>query len=219
MRILAASDIHGNHDFYRYLPAQVRQSRADAIVLAGDLLGSPDGFETMEEAQRADAHEILRILELVRVPVFYIMGNDDLVELESSSAVVQSVHGKRIEIGAYNIVGYQYTLPFIGSVFEKSEETIAKDLVLLEPLIDSHTVLLTHGPAHGILDDTPSGSAGSRSLRDLVIRVGVRTHIHGHIHECFGRCERHFNVAAGRTMKAMVVELDTLEHHVVVLGQ
>jgi len=54
-------------------------------VLAGDLLGVPDGFTTVEEAQRQDAGTIASILRGAKVPVLYIMGNDDLVELEPRS--------------------------------------------------------------------------------------------------------------------------------------
>jgi Icc-related predicted phosphoesterase len=217
LRLLAASDIHGNQDFYRRLPALARETGAAAVVLAGDLLGFPDGFETLEEAQRADAQEILHHLEPLDVPLFYIMGNDDWVDLNSLTAAVQSVHGRRCELGAYNLVGYQYSLPFMGGIYERSEEAIASDLALLEPHVDSNTVLMTHGPAHGILDATLLGPAGSIAVRDLVVRRRVRAHLHGHVHECFGRQDRHFNVAAGRAMRAMLIALDTLEHQIIEL--
>ena len=52
MRLLAASDIHGNHDFYRWIPLLVQESKVDAVVLAGDLLGFLD--ETTNRRVRAE---------------------------------------------------------------------------------------------------------------------------------------------------------------------
>src|SRR5262245_28172436 len=121
MRILAASDIHGNHEFYRRLPAAAVEHGADVLVLAGDLLGVPDGFETVEEAQANEARGILELLEPLRIPLYYIMGNDDFVELAPAGHRFMSLHGKRVSWGEYSLVGYQYSLPFMGGIFEKPE--------------------------------------------------------------------------------------------------
>jgi len=143
------------------------------------------------------------------------MGNDDWIELDAPIPSHQSVHGRRINIGSFNFVGYQYTLPFMGGVHEKSEDEIEKDLALLEAEISSTTVLVTHGPAYGTLDRVHTGQhVGSTSLRDLVRRTAPRAHIHGHIHQAFGRAGRHFNVASAGTKRAMVIDLLTMEHRV-----
>jgi Icc-related predicted phosphoesterase len=103
----------------------------------------------------------------------------------------------------------------MGGVFERPEEVICRDLQSLAPLIDERTVLVTHGPALGILDSTPLGHAGSASLRDMIEKRPMRAHIHGHIHASFGRHELHFNVAAGRKRRAMLIDLETMAHEVV----
>ena len=82
MKILAISDIHGYHAFYRALPDLARTHGADLIVLAGDLLGYPDGYQNIQGAQRADAQAIIRTLQPLQIPVLYIMGNDDWVDLD-----------------------------------------------------------------------------------------------------------------------------------------
>ena len=215
MRILAASDIHGRHDVYNWLASLANAMPVEALLLAGDLLGIPDGFETVEAAQQSDADSIARILKAVSVPVYYIMGNDDFVELTAASRQVRSLNLQRVDVGSYNFVGYQYTLPFMGGVFERSEEAIARDLESLAHVMDDRTVLVTHGPALGILDSTLLGPAGSASLRDTIEKRGVRAHIHGHIHSCFGRSGLHFNVAAAQRHRAMVIDLETMLHEVV----
>ena len=65
MRILASADVHGSQP--------------------GDLLGCPDGFDTPERAQRHEASLLTDVLHGAAVPVFYVMGNDDLVELNAGS--------------------------------------------------------------------------------------------------------------------------------------
>jgi Icc-related predicted phosphoesterase len=219
MRILAASDIHGNLPFYRGLPESAKRLDADAIVLAGDLLGFPQPFKTVEEAQLADAEDILRFLEPTGVLVFYIMGNDDFVELGSDNSRILSIHTRRIEAGDNNFVGYQYSLPFIGGIYEKSEESIREDLADIAGLVDRKTVFVTHSPAKGYLDKTVLGSeAGSRSIRDVVNSRNPLVHIHGHVHECFGRKSPHFNVATDQSMRAMLIDLDTMRHRVIYLS-
>lgn len=218
MRILAASDIHGNHDTYRWITERAIQMAVEAVVLAGDLLGVPDGFGSVEDAQRADSKEICSLLAGIPplIPVFYIMGNDDWIEVGPEAERMQSLHMTRRDYGGFNFVGYQYTLPFMGGVFEKSEREIGTDLRALERLCDERTVLVTHSPAAGVLDSTPLGPAGSTSLRALLLRRKVRAHIHGHIHAAFGRIDHHFNVAAGRQRRAMVIDVATMEHQVLV---
>src|SRR5688572_18797245 len=131
MKILAASDVHGVRPVYEWLLASANQHRVDAIILAGDLLGCLDGFDTPEAAQRHESELLVALLDTMDVPVLYIMGNDDLVELNPRSAHVQSVHGRRVECGGFGFVGYQYSLPFMGGVFEKPEEAIRTDVTCL----------------------------------------------------------------------------------------
>ena len=119
MRIVAASDIHGRHDTFRWLAELVRHRDADALVLAGDLLGVPGGCEAVGAAQESDASAVATLRESLPVPVHYITGNDDLVELRPRKHGVHSLNLTRVDQGAYNFVGYQFTLPFMGGVFEK----------------------------------------------------------------------------------------------------
>ena len=216
MRILAASDIHGSHETYQWLSERVSDSNVEAMVLAGDLLGIPDGFASAEDAQRADAMWICALLAGLpaALPVLYVMGNDDWTDLDPPPGRVHSLHMTRRDLGGFNFVAYQCTLPFMGGVSERSEKEIGQDLLALERLLDDRTVLVTHGPAAGILDSTRLGPAGSTSLRDLLLRRQVRAHIHGHIHGSFGRIDHRFNVAAGRQRRAMIIDLATMQHEV-----
>lgn len=181
------------------------------MILAGDLLGCPDGFEVVEDAQREDAKTTCRILASAACPTDYIMGNDDLVELDPDTEQIQSLHACRRHVGHWNLVGYQYSLPFMGGIFEKPEEDIRADLDELAGLVDARTVLVTHNPAYGLLDVGVLGiHAGSHAILDLVCEHRVHAHIHGHVHEQFGRAGRHFNVDSGGEHRAMMIDLDSL---------
>jgi Icc-related predicted phosphoesterase len=217
MRILAAADLHGDRGCYRWIASAAAQRGVDAVVLAGDLLGGPGDLMSVEDAQRAQAAEIESILAPLApsVPVFYVMGNDDWVDLEPRGPGLVPIHGRRVEHAGFTFVGYACTLPFVGGPFEKPETEIAEDLARIEPLVDARTVLVTHGPVAGILDSTEFGPAGSVSLRDLVARRAPAAHVHGHVHSSFGRVGRHFNVAAGGLRRAMLIDLPALTHEAI----
>jgi Icc-related predicted phosphoesterase len=219
LRLLAFADVHGNQDLCRWIPELAESRDAELVILAGDLFGFPDGFESVEEAQRFEAGQVLEILASLNVPVLYVMGNDDWIDLNPGDSRIQSLHCRRVDRGEFNFVGYQYTLPFMGGPNERPEEEIAEDLRRLAPLMDERTVLVTHGPASGILDlGILDVSAGSASLRETIEETNVRAHIHGHIHRCFGRSGRHFNVAAGGEMRGMLIDPTTMQHEVLVKG-
>jgi Icc-related predicted phosphoesterase len=206
MRILAAADVHGIQSVYEWL-LELSRGPVDALVLAGDLLEGD-----FEEGQREQAKKLVELLRSSMVPIFYIMGNDDNVALDYEDSLVQPLHGRRVEMGACNFVGYQYTPPFVGQVFVKPDEEIAADLELIELLLDERTILVTHTPAFGILDEVFGENAGSRSLAALLRRRPPLAHIHGHIHSRFGREGSSFNVASAGMRRATLIEVPELTH-------
>lgn len=208
MRLLAAADVHGILRIYEWL-VETANRRADALVLAGDLLESNFPHE-----QRKRAADVVAILRQVEVPVFYLMGNDDEVELGYEDDRVRYLHGRQLEAGGFSFAGYQYTEPFVGDVFVKPEAEIAQDLKAVEPLLDARTVLVTHMPAFGYCDQTFGDHVGSRPLAEMLARRPVLAHIHGHIHGAFGRDGIHFNVACAGRCRAFLIELPALQHEI-----
>jgi Icc-related predicted phosphoesterase len=220
MRVLAIADVHGKRSVYDWLLTSARKHSVEAIVLAGDLLGCPEGFDTPEEAQQSDGQALTQLLQSAVVPVLYIMGNDDLVELNSCSAWIRSIHNRRVTFGAFNFVGYQYSLPFIGGVFEKPEAGIQSDLSAMRCLVDTKTVFVSHTPALGILDPgLCESNIGSGSMRDFLEGISFLVHVHGHSHDGFGRHGKHFNVASAGQMRAMILDLRTLQHQILDAGR
>jgi Icc-related predicted phosphoesterase len=216
MKVLASADLHGKWPVYEWLVRTASAHEVEAILLGGDLLGCPDGFDTPEAAQEHEAQRLSEFLASIGLPILYIMGNDDLVELNPTSERVQSIHGRRIQLGACAFVGYQYSLPFMGGTFEKPEPGIKVDLAALNHLVNADTVLVSHSPALGVLDPGFGEThIGSSSLRDFLERHSCRAHVHGHSHAGFGRQGPHFNVASAGRKRAMILDLATLEHQIV----
>jgi len=213
MWVLASADVHGSRPVYDWLITVAREHHVEAIVLAGDLLGCLDGFDTPEDAQRHEAAMLVELLAGAGMPVLYIMGNDDLIELESGSELVQSIHGRQVECGRFSFVGYQYSLPFMGGTFEKPDADIQIDLARLPTSFGTTTVFVSHSPAFGILDPGfGDARIGSRSLGAFLESNPFRVHIHGHSHAGFGRKDKHFNVASAGRTRAAIIDLDTLQH-------
>ena len=213
MQLLMSADQHGKWPVFDWLLTVARERHVDAIVLAGDLFGCPDGFDTPEDAQRHDANRLNELLVSTGIPVFYVMGNDDLIELNATSDQVQSVHERQVRWGRFTIVGYQYSLPFMGGTFEKPDEAIAIDLAPLAEFVDADTIFVSHSPAFGILDpgigELP---IGSRALRQLLDTKPFFAHIHGHSHAGFGRQGKHFNVASAGRRRAMILDTESMTH-------
>ena len=212
MRILAIADIHGATEVYEWLSEVAEEHRADLLILAGDLLIG--GWEE-EQAEQAST-VVIPLLQTMPVPVCYIMGNDDNIDLGHEDEKIRRIHGRSLDFGMCSIVGYQYSTPFVGGCYEKPEEEIAADLRQIEPLLCETTVLVTHAPAFGYADRIYSGTnVGSHALGELLARKKVLCHIHGHIHHSFGRAENHFNVASGGRRRAMIIDIPTLSHAVI----
>jgi Icc-related predicted phosphoesterase len=219
MRVLATADVHGVRETYSWLEDLARMRRPDAVVLAGDLLGGACEAPTIEEAHAIEARALVEVLARFDCPVLYIMGNDDMVELPPHADHVIPIHARRWEGRRFGFVGYQYTLPFMGGIFEKPESAIEEDLRPLSRLIDEATVLVTHSPAYGILDvGILDRHAGSTSILSVIEERRPRAHIHGHVHQGAGRQDRHFNVAAAGRRRAVLLDLETLEDEVLVAG-
>ena len=196
MILLAMSDLHGRQDLFDAIVEHA--AGADVVVLAGDLLERRRGDVSVRDGQRECGEILTKTLQGLACPVLFVMGNDDMVVWHPPGDQFHDLHGRRIELGGWGFVGYQYSLPFMGGIHERGEEEIAMDLRQLAGQVDQRTVLVTHSPAYGVLDQTSSGyRAGSPSLAALIAERRPCVHIHGHIHSQFGREGSSFNVARG----------------------
>lgn len=176
MRIFAASDLHGKYRHIAAIQDGIRQSRADVVLLAGDILNY---------RRRPD---LLLLLDQLPVPVFIVRGNSDPVYLErwaATSRNVRSLHLNPVSLGGVDLVGVSGTLPipFHSRAGWHETQTLRK----LAPMVHSRAVVVAHPPPHGCRDQVLGRfHAGSRRLSQLIHETSPAVMICGHIHEAAG---------------------------------
>jgi len=241
MKLLFASDLHGYDTAYLDFSNALKEGNFDLGVLGGDLMTFPSDEElkiakgqlesektevhnqngsndpkVVERALKNKQHYYKQILRNSGKPIVFVMGNDDGILGNGSAWTTEKnivgINQRRAKYGKYNMVGYQYTPPFVGGTFEKNEADQVKDFNVLEKLIDDNTVLITHGPPWGILDTASDGkNVGSKALRDLIEKRPPRLHLFGHVHRTFGIQGKHANGAYPSSRKFLCVDVEMQE--------
>ncbi len=116
MKIIYTADLHGIEGLYSQLFRLAVNSRADAIIVGGDLLPKHGFLRTSVEDQRDFiSHFMKRKLEEIQggLEVYAMMGNDDwlinmpyLEELQSHG-LLRLLHNKKYRTGnGFEIIGY-----------------------------------------------------------------------------------------------------------------
>lgn len=187
MKALVISDTHGLFKYWERLfpiPKDI-----DMIIHGGDLTNIGEihefnefmfWFKNLEVEHKImiagnhdkgldDPYNRYIILDMIR-------GIDNLHYLEDSGVTIEGI----------NFWGSPVTPPFMNWAFMRDNDAIVKHW---DAIPDATEVLITHGPAHGILDYTDvkgGGSVGSPELLDAIDRVKPKYHIFGHIHDMYG---------------------------------
>lgn len=171
MRILLASDIHGNPNAAELVNRKAREENVDLFVACGDITN----FGPL-----AYAEQFLRSIE---VETLAVPGNCDppqiLRVLEDAGV---NMHGRKRMIDGRTFVGIGGSNPTpFNTPFELSEDEIFRTL---DPLMERAAVLISHPPPFGYVDIVPSGGhAGSKAVRDILEKHGPSLVMCGHIHE------------------------------------
>jgi hypothetical protein len=174
MKILGISDIHSLPIGRKLIDAAIDANSPDLLVITGDIthFGPASVAET--------------ILSNLKVRCAAVPGNcdpDEVLKVIEQRCI--SLNGKRVEIDGIPFVGLggapccNFNTPR-----EISEEEY--DSLLSSTMVE-RCVLVSHTPASGILDLTPSGkSLGSKVIADYVGRFTPRLVLSGHVHEARG---------------------------------
>lgn len=178
-KIIAISDTHGLHD-------QITKDlgSGDIIVHGGDV------------SNKGRPNEILDFLNwFVELPFthrVFIAGNHDF-GFEKNNDIAQEFKDRGIiylmdnmvEVDGIKIYGSPWQPRFYDWAFnvDRGPKIAAKWKDIPEGL----DILITHGPPHGILDDTPDGMrVGCEDLLAKILEIKPRFHIFGHIHCGYG---------------------------------
>lgn len=186
MKILLLADLHSEEIVLDRLSAV--HSKYDMVVIAGDIEG------------RDYSRRLLSISDSIK----WIPGNMD--DKASCGRNPQScLHKKELALeGGLRIVGFGFSSPTpFGTPGELGEGEIYEQLCKME--IGGNTILITHVPPYGILDEVAEGvHAGSRSLRKIMDEKKPRIIACGHVHEAEGK------VKCGETTVVQIPAASTL---------
>lgn len=181
MRILAASDLHGDKEAIDRLAKRAKDEKVDLIVLAGDLTFAEN-----------DLTGIIGPLKKANKRILIIPGNHETNAaaeflVEQYKPGVYNIHGRAVvfydEIGFFGVGSSNIGL------FELPEKEVAH---LLEkahrPIKDvKHTIMVAHTPPQGTKLDALWTHVGSEGVRKSIEKFQPDLCVCGHIHETFGK--------------------------------
>lgn len=193
LTVCAISDTHNKHN-------SLNIPQCDLLLHAGDFSRHGSIAETKAFLEWFSAQP-------ARYKVF-ISGNHDFLDEISPSSFkdiikeypgVTYLRDEMIEIEGIKIWGRPWTPEFFGWAFMADRKS-PKMLSTLSVVPSGIDILLTHGPAYGILDHTSRGEdVGCKDLLNELERILPKYMIFGHIHHSSGvktvRNTTHINAA------------------------
>lgn len=182
LKFVAISDTHCRHK-------SILLPKGDVLIHAGDVSSTGSFSEVRDFLHWFDAlpfqHKI------------FIAGNHDFYfEREPETTIQKAIPGgvtylkdSGVTINDIRIWGSPVTPWFYNWAFNRHRgAAIAKHWALVPP---DTNVLITHGPAFGVLDAVLNGNyAGDKDLLKTIETIKPAVHVCGHIHEAHGQLKR-----------------------------
>ena len=192
-RIVLVGDVHGDRARLERSLALLGDSRADLLLLTGDVGVDPPWHRAQRITHRAE-HDasVAAILacaaELCRSPVVFVPGNHDLPDPPPHPQAVNA-DGRVVEVAGLSIAGFGGAGPTtFGFAYEWTEEEGERRLQESFAGIASPDILLSHNPPAGTaLDRTERGpNVGSPAVKRAIAGLRPALFVCGHIHEAWG---------------------------------
>ena len=215
MRLVCLGDTHGLHALW--LQARQRLGLPLAVLggervpFEGDVLVHVGDWSS--PSMRDWREELAALAAFVRpfgfAHVLLVPGNHDLglekAQREEAEAAFGATPATLLRdeaavVGGRTIFGSPWTRGHTGRSMDRRSFIYAagdEPWAALRDCPDAIDVLVTHMPAHGLVDASWTGrSLGSRGLRELVDRLDPPLHLCGHVHEAHGVATRGGSVSA-----------------------
>lgn len=201
MRIVTLSDTHGYHYYIGKTSPSLPEG--DVIVHAGDFTGRGKLYEMIEFAKWFGGLDYERAICIAgnHDEVAENMGYEATKDLFWEHGVIYLCDSECI-IEGIKFYGTPYVPEFCGWSFMEYEYQLEKRYA---KILRDTDVLITHGPAWGILDNQAydldfknTGEiirTGSKALLPYVNYIDLSAHIFGHIHEGRGRIANQVNAS------------------------
>jgi Icc-related predicted phosphoesterase len=185
MKCVVISDTHGMHE-------QIIVPDGDVLIHAGDILGQGTLFELDEFndwlGSLPHKHKIV------------VAGNHDwcFEDSERASRGLLSnaiyLRDESVIIDGVHFYGAPWQPHFMNWAFNLNRGDELRQKWQLIP--NDTDVLITHGPAAGILDQVADGKhVGCEELAKTIINIKPKFHVFGHIHEGYGIVESEYTTS------------------------
>lgn len=178
MRILAASDLHGESKIAKKLAEKAAKSKAELVILCGDLTGF------------VETKNFLKPFKDKKQKVLLVPGNHDsfaTADFLANLYGLNNIHGYSAvydKVGFFGAGGAENLPKFPGAITEKQ---------MMQVLEKAHSslkgiekkIMITHmHPSESISEF--SGFEGSKAITRAIKKFKPDILIHGHIHEAEG---------------------------------
>ncbi|WP_028981670.1 metallophosphatase domain-containing protein [Sporocytophaga myxococcoides] len=178
MKFVVLSDSHGQH-------RKLELPKGNVIIHAGDISRRGEEDEIIDFMGWFSKLDFKHKIFIAGNHDFFFERNPDKHILSIVPPDVTYLCDSGITINNIKIWGSPVTPWFYNWAFNRHR---GNPIIKHWELIPSDTdILITHGPAFGILDQTTRGlNVGCEDLLNKVYEVNPKVHICGHIHEAYG---------------------------------
>lgn len=171
LRILAASDIHGNFGISKKLSEKAKRKKVDLIILAGDIYGYDGGDE-----------RVLEPFMKMNQKVLFVPGNldfdEDVYFLKSKAKCIHNYYVTYNDVAITGIGSPNWKLTLDEKDFEKIKRNFYK-------MKSNKKILISHLHPRGTNAEF-SGIPGDSLLKKAIEKFKPDVVIAGHIHEAEG---------------------------------
>lgn len=181
MKFVAISDTHGKH-------ADLVLPEGDILIHAGDVSSSGTKRQVVDFLDWFEATDFAYKIFIAGNHDFFFENNNKEVAAMIPNNIIY-LNDSGISVNGIHIWGSPVQPWFYDWAFNRQR---GGDIKKHWDLIPTETnVLITHGPAHQVLDQTVNlQRAGCQDLANKIMEIQPCIHISGHIHEGYGKVEK-----------------------------